>query len=367
MAGYLNSKPSLLIVDDNSNNLLILTHYFTKFGYEVICAESGKEALSWIDEGDIDLVLLDIMMPDMDGYEVLTRIRNQHSAVKLPVIMSTSVSESQAIIRALSLGANDYISKPIEPRVADARIRTHLNLKSLAEERDHLLDMASHDIKKPVILIEEITHAIGDENPGVIEQNPSVGKLLGLLTTTAQRLGMFVNDFLEMRVLENGTIALDKRKSDLNKLISDLSEKLQKSASKKSILLRVHLDDELPDLSIDMSRISQVFENLVGNAIKFSQPETKIEITTKAIDENVICNIVDQGPGIRSDEFPKLFRKFASLSNKPTANETSTGLGLAICKELIDLHGGEITVQNNDASGATFSFSLPVDHGSAST
>jgi len=349
----------LLIVDDNEDNRAILAHYFTKFGYQVVPAASGKEAIEVLAKYNIDLVLLDIVMPEMDGFEVLREIRNKYSVIKMPVIMTTSLSESSDVIKALTLGANDYISKPIEPRVADARIQTHLNLKRLAAERDHLMDMASHDIKKPVIVIEEITRTIQDDNKDLLADNPSMAELLSLLSKTSGRLNTFVQDFLEMRVIENGNMVLNQSRCNLNALVIEVVVKLQAVASRKCITIETKLGDDLPIVNIDENRISQVLENLIGNAIKFSPENLKVVVSTKSKENFVVCNISDQGPGIINEDKPKLFKRFSRLSNKPTANESSTGLGLSICKELIDLHNGTIAVENNLDKGANFRFTIP--------
>jgi len=358
--GYTENGHCLLIIDDNEHNRLILSHYLKYLGYKIITAESGKHVMQLLDKNAVDLVLLDIIMPEVDGFQVLKMIRNEYSVMKMPVIMTTSLSDNNDIIEALTLGANDFISKPVEPRVADARIRTHLNLKKLAEERDHLIDIASHDIKKPVLVIEEITRTIQEEYKGVISANPGVSELLSLLTKTTSRLSTFVNDFLEMRVIENGNIVLNQSRCNLNVLVNEVVSKLQAIASRKQILIETKLSDNLPIVNIDESRISQVLENLIGNAIKFSPEKLKIVITTEQENNYVVCNVKDEGPGISNDDKPKLFKRFASLSNKPTANETSTGLGLAICKELIDLHQGTIVAENNMEKGANFQFSIPI-------
>lgn len=350
----------LLIVDDNKHNRTILSHYFRKFGYQIITTESGNEVMQLLANNTIDLVLLDIVMPEMDGFEVLRKIRNQYSVIKMPVIMTTSLSENKDVIKALTLGANDYISKPIEPRVADARIQTHLNLKKLAEERDHLMDMTSHDIKKPVIIIEEITKTIQEENKDLIASNDSLAELLSLLSKTSSRLNTFVSDFLEMRVIENGNMVLNQSRCNLNALVIEVVVKLQTVASRKNITIETNLGDDLPIVNIDENRISQVLENLIGNAIKFSPQELKVIVSTGTKDGYVVCDVIDQGPGISNEDKPRLFKRFTSLSNKPTANESSTGLGLSICKDLIDMHQGTIAVENNVDKGANFRFTIPV-------
>lgn len=350
----------LLVVDDNENNRDMLSRRLRRQGFEVEVAESGHEALEKIENGRFELVLLDVMMPGMSGIEVLQAIRNSHSIEELPVIMATARSDSQDIIDALELKANDYVVKPIDFPVLLARVRTQLRLRHMAELKDDFLRIASHDLKGPIHAILSSASLLKSEVPPGVAMTEELFEFVELIRNRTRQMWGIIEDFLDFQAFDDGEIQLHRSPTRLNELVSRVVSRNGNYAAEKEIQIEMELAESLPELDLDPGRIEQVIENFVNNAIKFSYPGSKATIRTKAeSDGGVEFEVQDGGPGLKEEDMSKLFMKYARLSNKPTGGEVSTGLGLAICKRLVDLHGGQLGARNSEPVGATFWFSLP--------
>jgi signal transduction histidine kinase len=169
-----------------------------------------------------------------------------------------------------------------------------------------------------------------------------------------------IKDFLDFQAMEDGNFTLERYAINLNNIANNVIESNTSYATGKSITLHADLDPELPYVSADEARLMQVAQNLVGNAIKFCPAEAQVVVTTRLENGCVMLEVRDSGPGLKPEDMDKLFVKYARLNNKPTGGENSSGLGLAICKRMIELHGGKIGARNNPDRGATFWFSLPI-------
>lgn len=350
----------LLVVDDNDNNRDMLSRRLRRQGFEVDVAGSGREALERIERGGIELVLLDVMMPGMSGIDVLQELRKGYSIEELPVIMATARSDSADIIEALELKANDYVVKPIDFPVLLARVRTQLRLRHMAELKNDFLRIASHDLKGPIHAILSSASLLQSELPPGTPMTEELYEFVELIRNRTRQMWGIIEDFLDFQAFDEGEIRLHRSPTDLNDLVSRVVSRNGNYASEKEIEIEMDLEDSLPDVNADPGRIEQVIENFVNNAIKFSFPGTKTVVRTASGENGGVCfEVQDGGPGLKQDDMSKLFMKYARLSNKPTGGEVSTGLGLAICKRLVDLHGGEIGAQNREPTGATFWFRLP--------
>jgi len=354
-----SSSSRLLIVDDNELNRQLVKLTLGKLGYAVEGAEDGPQALERIEKGDIDLVLLDISMPRMDGIEVLTRLRAHLSMLELPVIMFTADDNQESIVEALTLGANDYLLKPLNPAIAAARIKTQLSIACLSRLKDDFLRFASHDLKKPMLVIADILDTVRGMQTQQTSRLNEMNDYLELLEQTNQRMQDVVHGFLDQNHLHGGDIKTNEH-VDMNHLIDEISQSNAIYASKKQSLLNTELAQNLPPVRVDGFKIRQVLENIVGNAIKFSPLGARVLIRSKLQANEVLVEVVDNGPGLTAADQENLFKRGVALSNKPTGGENSSGIGLSLCKELIESAGGKIGARSNSGKGATFWFSLPV-------
>jgi signal transduction histidine kinase len=352
----------LLVVDDSETNRTLLGRRLTRIGYRVDEAESGELALARLEaEAEAyDVVLLDIMMPGMSGVEVLTAIRGKHSAADLPVVMVTAKDASADLVESLRLGANDYITKPIDFPVLLARLQCQVSLHRLSQRKDEFLRIASHDLKNPLTVILGLAEMLQLTLPPGSVLDEQHHEMLATIATRAHIMHRIIEDFLDFQALEDGELAIRAVRGDLNALAEEVVRAQRPHAEAKGISLGFEPDAALPPVRVDPVRIGQVIENLVGNAVKFCPPGAAVTVRTRG-DGDARLEVRDTGPGLTEEDRAKLFVKYARLSNRPTGGEKSSGLGLAICKQLIEAHGGEIGADDNPGGGVVFWFRVNLD------
>jgi two-component system, sensor histidine kinase and response regulator len=358
----------VLVVDDIQMNRLLLCRQLEQAGYQVAQAGSGQEALELVgqrpaegkrERGGFDLVLLDVMMPGMSGTEVLVELRRHFTPADLPVIMVTARDQTDDVVESLRLGANDYVTKPVDFAVLLARVGTQLRLRRLAEEKDEFLAIASHDLKNPLTVI----MGCADLALMLMSRGASSPEIPEMLQTIRKRAGGMqrtIEDYLDFQAMEDGRLTLGRSPSELGPIVAETIAGQLGYAREKGVEVVAEPEPALPAATFDPSRIAQVVENLVGNAIKFGRRGTRVRVTARAEGGALLVEVTDSGPGLTEKDLRRLFVKYARLSNKPTGGEKSSGLGLVICKRIVEAHGGEIGARNNEGEGATFWFRLPV-------
>jgi len=374
-----NPLGRILIVDDREESARIMAVFLAEEGHEVEVAHRGKVALNMIAENQPDLVILDVMMPGMSGLEVLEELRSHPETVDLPVIVVTALSETANIVKGIELGATDYLPKPPRFEILLARVRTQIRLKQLQDQRkgymkrlqeldaikDRFLQIAAHDLKNPLNniivgleLLDRFTAFVAEKERGDYVQ------IIEMMMAASYTMDNLIKDFLDLNALQYGQLELDREWVSPNRIAKDTLAQFQAYAREKHLDLVTTLDSHMPDCFVDRDRISQVFSNLVGNAIKFSPPGATVAVRTSVLKDghSALIEVEDNGPGIPPEEQPDLFKPFASISNTPTGKEVSTGIGLSIARQLVEMHGGEIGVLSTRDKGSTFWFTLPVEH-----
>ena len=358
-----NQKYRLLVVDDNEMNRDLMSLQLRKQGYQVSVAASGYEALELLDSQEkqpFDLILLDIMMPGMNGLDMLLEVRKKHSMLNLPIIMVTADDLEESIIEALQRGANDYLVKPLNLQVAIARVRTQLTLKELDDLKGEFVRFASHDLKKPLIVAMDIVECLRQDCVPDKPVKQDIPEILQLLFKTCENMQNVIDGFLNTESLGSGNRELKRQHTLLNNIVSNSIQNNAEYAKKKGIILKQELADDLPEIELDEFRINQVMDNLIGNAMKFSHKDTVTTVRTRCDGEFIYAEVCDQGPGLTQEDMGMLFQRHARLSNLPTGGETSTGVGLSLSKQLIEQHNGVIGACNNPDRGATFWIRLPL-------
>lgn len=350
----------ILVVDDNEMNRDMLSRRLIKQGHTVETAEDGKKALVLLEEKSFDLILLDVMMPEVSGLDVLKKLREKHTMADLPIIMVTAKDQSEDIVEALKLGANDYVTKPVDFPVASARVQTQMNLKRLSQLKDEFLAIASHDLKNPLTGILGFTGVLQAIHGTGQPLNEEHFQFINRIEKLAWVMNRIISDFLDFQAMEEGQLRLQPQKMDLNETVLLSIENNKDYAARKKIQLEQELVKELESTIADEARIQQVVDNFLSNAIKFCPEDARVLIKTRKENSELVFEVVDSGPGLTEADMQKVFKKYSRLSNKPTGGEKSSGLGLAICKKIIELHEGKIGVHNNPDKGATFWFRLPV-------
>lgn len=349
----------VLVVDDNDANRDILSRRLIYEGYGVQLACDGTEALELIESDNFDMILLDVTMPGLSGFDVLETIRQKYTLAELPVILVTALDGSSDTITGFKLGANDYLTKPIDYPVLLARLQTQLQLRNLTRLKDQFLQIASHDLKNPLSNVLMSASVVLDVIPPGEVMTDQMHGVLGNIVKYCETMQRIITDFLDFQALQDGTLQPRLAPTDLNQLALNVAGDSLAYARSKNIEVHCALEENLPPIMSDEAWMCQIIQNLLGNAIKFCPANTSVWISTGMQENFVLLEVCDSGPGLTEADFAKVFVKYARLSNKPTGGEKSSGLGLAISKQMIELQGGAIGVRNNPDRGATFWFSMP--------
>jgi signal transduction histidine kinase len=362
----------ILIVDDQVTILKPLEKFMGIHNIKVQAENDPHKALKQIEQkNNFDLVILDVLMPNMDGYAVCRKIREKYSMYELPVIFITGKNNVEDIVNGFEAGANDYIFKPFNMTELLARSRNLIKLKKLAERnkvlnasidfKNRFHQMTIHDLKNPLSSIMLLSDIVQQDI-----QDDKNSEYLDIIHQSTQKMLDLINNFLDLHKLEAGVITLNKQFCFMPQIIDKCI--IDNKASLDNKHQTINFEHNFPNdlaVKIDKMRIEQVVDNLISNAIKYSSSDTHIEV--RLVHEKnkynncfVTLSVADQGQGYTESDFNKIFQRFQQLSAKPTGGETSTGIGLAICKEIINLHNGQIWAKNNGERGSTLSFKIPV-------
>lgn len=370
-----NHRPRLLLADDDKMSLFLMRQVLENVG-DIDTAIDGREALLFIEEYDYDLIILDIMMPIMTGLDILQVVRSSKDIAALPVILISGVSDQQRIAWGIRMGANDFLSKPLDTNVLHARVSTQLRLKQLHDERNHLIDklqsanqlktrmmqIASHDLKNPLNNLKMLTTIMLKE----ATEHDSLTKMLDMQTDSLNTMVTVVNDFLDSAVTHTNELTLQIEPVDCKSIVRQVISQYSVAAQTKNI--KLILRKIKGKILADERRLTQVIGNLVSNAIKYSPKDSHVYISTEIDSENKLwrLDIVDSGGGILGDEQQYLFKPFSKehISTEPTDGEASTGLGLWIVSEMVKIQNGQVGMHNTDDAGACFWVELPLASGS---
>jgi two-component system, sensor histidine kinase and response regulator len=357
---------SLLIVDDALANRAILERLF-KLDYDVTSACDGREALDILSRQPFDLVLLDIMMPRIGGLEVLRQIRETPEISDLPVILISALSDNDAVIQGLQLGANDYVTKPIETDILRARVQTQTTLKRLQDERkehirkleeaqafkDRCFQIASHDLKGPIGNLRMAHALVRDDLP----EDSKGSVFLDLADNTVDTMQRVIEEFLDLATLQSGNLKVNIAEVSVDGVVNRLAEQYRLCAAQKDI----ELDVSLSHLSLcaDEMLFTQSLSNLISNAIKYSPFQTRVSVWAEQRSDMVRINVADEGPGVPDGERDRLFTQFGKLKARPTNGESSTGLGLWIVKSHTEAQQGRVGVDCPPEGGSIFWLEMP--------
>jgi len=363
----------ILIVDDDRLNIRILSGILRKQGYELADADSGEKALEVYPKFNPDLVLLDVMMPGINGFEACRTLKQLHGDACAPIVFITAKNESDDVVEGFSAGGVDYLPKPFQPREVLVRIRTHLQNQLFAEQqkllveqlskanaaKNRFLGMAAHDLRNPLASVRGLAEFLRD---GVVGQlTPDQLDLIETIHTASQSMLRLVNELLDVATIEAGELKIFPESHNLSDLIQKCVYLANIEAAKKNTHIVFAPPGQTPHPSIDAAKIQQVVDNLLSNAIKYSPPGSHVAVELRANDTHCSFGVKDQGPGIPEGERDKLFKDFGRLSVKPTGGEKSTGLGLAICHKIVEAHHGTIMADNLPGGGCEFSVTLPLN------
>ncbi len=354
----------ILIVDDDRLNARILGSMLQPEGYTVATADSGEAALAACARAMPDLVLLDVMLPGIDGFETCRTLKQRHGDACAPVIFITAKSDSADIIAGLTAGGVDYLPKPFRHQEALARIRTHLQnrllvgqLSKAISDKNKLLGMAAHDLRNPLASIRGLAQFLRDGTVGPL--SPDQLDLVNTIHDASESMLQLVSEFLDLSVIEAGELRIQPESCNLAELVGKSVYLNNINAARKQTRIVLSSAPDARQVSLDVQKIKQVVDNLLSNAVKFSPPGAVISVEAATGTSHCTVSVRDQGPGIPEDERHKLFQDFGRTSVRPTAGEQSTGLGLAICRKIVEAHHGTISAENLPGGGCEFKMTLP--------
>ena len=355
-----NMKNKILIVDDTKPIVILLKHYCQRAGYEVIEAYNGYDALKILKTEKIDLMLLDVKMPDIDGFTVAKNVRENDKTRFLPIVMITALSEIDDRIKAFDIGVDDFLTKPVDELLLVTKIKSLLKVKNDTDElhqiRFNFISMIIHDIRVPLTNILGFTKVLEDD-----EQNEEKRKLLEIIIQNGHRVLELVNDFLDFSKLDAGKFEIKKEPSVITMVMDSILESFKLSIANRSITLITNYQDDIPFVNLDFRRIGQVNINLISNAIKFSPEGGEISINCFTENEFIVVEVEDNGSGISEEDKKNMFAPyFQSLSGK-TSLEKGTGLGLVASKMIIEAHGGILSFESEVGRGSKFYYKLPLN------
>ncbi len=355
----------ILIVASNRSMVRNLTDILQPRGYLVTDVNSGDAAMTCFASFKPDLVLLEVELPGAQVFKICRHFSDRHTRDGATVIFIAAKSEPAEVVEGLAAGGVDYLSRPFREQEVLARIRVHLlnrlRLAQLDKEdqaKNRLLSTAAHDLRNPLVSIRALANLMRAGTVGSI--TPEQRDLLDTVFDASQSMLDLVNELLDISVLEAGELKISRHPTSLANLIEACVRMNNAIAAEKGSSIRVRPGPLPPELDLDGPKVRQVLNNLLGNAIKFSPPGSVTSIELETTPHHCAIAIVDQGPGIPEEEKNRLFKDFSRTSVQPTGGESTTGLGLSICRAIMHAHAGTIGVQNRPGGGAEFRITFPL-------
>ena len=361
----------LLVVDDVQTNVLLLKALLSKDGYGILVANNGQEALEVIRNENPDLILLDVMMPGMDGFEVAERLKSEEYRCEIPIIFLTALDDTQSIVNGFKLGAGDFISKPFRKEELMVRIKHQLSLvaaRRIIEEkneelrktiagRDKMYSVIAHDLRSPMASMKMLLNTImmSVEKDKI---DPDIFDMLEMSNKTSEEVFSLLDNLLKWTKSQLGKLTVIPQKLDISGLADGVVEVMNSVAEVKHIKL-IRTDHESFFVYVDIEMIKSVLRNLISNAVKFSNPDSEIKVGIKAEDGKVIVSVTDSGKGIKKEDQHQLLKDSTHFTTYGTNSEEGSGLGLLLCRDFARKNGGELWFESEENLGSVFSFSLP--------
>lgn len=366
----MSSQPALsdhiLVVDDSPDNVFLIQTILEEEGYKISTAEDGPSALADIEQSPPSLILLDVMMPGMDGFEVTKRIRQDTKLAFIPILLITA-HDSPSVAQGLDIGADDFIRKPVEVDELLARVRSLLRLKHSVDERDQIarqredfVSRLTHDLRTPLVAADRMLLLL---QQGVLgELSPNMQEAIVTMARSNQNLLQMVNTLLEVYRFEAGRKNIVFSPVELQDLLEEIVKELTTLAEEKKLSLQLDIGDQSANTKVigDRLELHRLFTNLIGNAIKFTDTgAVTIHLnpdSPTSTDDYVTITVEDTGAGIPIEEQATLFERFRQGSHK----RSGSGLGLYLSRRIVEAHQGTIKVDSESGKGSTFIVRLPI-------
>lgn len=362
------TKPdTILVVDDSPDNVLLVQSILEEDGYHIEVAEDGEGAIAQVEANPPQLILLDVMMPGMDGFEVTERIRQQKALPFIPILLITAYDQP-SVVKGLDSGADDFIRKPVELEELLARVRSLLRLKHSVDERDEIARQRSdfvsrltHDLRTPLVAADRMLSLFQQGALG--ELSPPMAEAVATMSRSNRNLLDMVNTLLEVYRFEAGRKVLNFVTVDLKAVIDEVVQELNPLAEEKGLDLKKQeeIEGNQTETKVEGDRLElrRVFTNLIGNAIKFTD-EGSVKVSLKQVTETepptLLITVEDTGPGVSPEDQNRLFERF----RKGKHRNSGSGLGLHLSQRILESHNGSISLESEVGKRSRFTVKLPV-------
>lgn len=366
------SEYKILIVDDVMSNVLLLKVLLTNEKFAIATASNGRQALEQVEKENPDLVLLDVMMPDMSGFEVAQHLKSNPNTADIPIIFLTALNSTADIVKGFQVGANDFISKPFNKEELIIRVTHQISLVaakrlilSKTEElqrtiagRDKLYSVIAHDLRSPMGSIKMVLNMLILNLPSE-KIGAEMYELLTMANQTTEDVFSLLDNLLKWTKSQIGKLNVVYQDVDLVEVTDGVIEIFSMVASLKKI--RIHeMKPEKMMVNADIDMLKTVVRNLLSNAIKFSKENSEVLVKMEEVDGMAVVSVQDYGCGISEEGQKKLLHTDTHFSTFGTNNEEGSGLGLLLCKDFVVKNGGKLWFTSKEGEGSIFSFYIPV-------
>ena len=367
------SEYKILIVDDVMSNVLLLKELLTNEKFAIATASNGRQALEQVEKENPDLVLLDVMMPDMSGFEVAQHLKSNPQTAEIPIIFLTALNSTADIVKGFQVGANDFISKPFNKEELIIRVTHQISLVaakrlilSKTEElqrtiagRDKLYSVIAHDLRSPMGSIKMVLNMLILNLPAE-KIGIEMYELLTMANQTTEDVFSLLDNLLKWTKSQIGKLNVVYQDVDLVEVTDSVIEIFSMVASLKKIRIR-EMKPEKMMVNADIDMLKTVVRNLLSNAIKFSKENSEVLVKMEEVDGMAVVSVQDYGCGISEEGQKKLLHTDTHFSTFGTNNEEGSGLGLLLCKDFVVKNGGKLWFTSREGEGSIFSFSIPVE------
>ncbi|HET8948331.1 MAG TPA: hybrid sensor histidine kinase/response regulator [Candidatus Polarisedimenticolia bacterium] len=372
-------EATILVVDDDERNVRLVESMLKPNGYRILHAYDGQEALRRVDSDTPDLLVLDIMMPDLSGFELCGMLRARHATRLLPILMVTALHAMEDKVKGLELGADDFLTKPINRSELLAKVKALLRVKSLQDEveaqkleleaknrelltiqrfKESMSQMVVHDLKNPLAgimgNIQLMQMQRGQMPPGRQEE------LLLRSLESARQMARMIQNILEVAKLEEQKMPLRREPVPIQDVAAEQVADLMSLSARDGIRLDCDVPPDLPPVDADRGLLSRILANLLSNAFKHTPSGGRVTVSARESDGSIAVRVQDTGEGIPADLLPYIFEKFVAGESEDRRRQSyDSGLGLTFCRLAVECHGGRIGVESRPGEGTTVTFHLP--------
>ncbi|MBI4831234.1 MAG: hybrid sensor histidine kinase/response regulator [Candidatus Lindowbacteria bacterium] len=385
-------QAQILIVEDDPTNIELLKAQLGNEGYVIDTVFDGEEALRRVSQTKPDLVLLDIMLPKKSGFEVCKQIKSKDETKSIPVIMVTALNDMESRVKGIAVGADDFLTRPMDRAQLLARVKSMLRIKTLHDElanetlasresseklerqqrvlksmssqlmqASHLkyefIVNMSHALRTPLNVIIGFSEMMQDELVGRL--NDKQLKYVNNIHESGRELQRLITNIVDVFKIDTGKVQLETTEFSLRDAIGTAIEPFRSAALEKKIDITVRVAPEASRIHADPQKLAVILENLLSNAVKFSPRESAVDVKAEKMEDSIRISVADSGPGLSEDDCKRVFTEFYKVNHPNGSASGGSGLGLTICKKLVLMHGGEIWAESKKGQGSAFIFTLP--------